>query len=139
MWDAADGARAADLYRGYAPEIAVVLLGARTPRLDGPQTLAALKRHTPGVPVCFMSGALGEHAPGELLRLGARHLFPKPLLMSELAEGPHEIVATWRARFATRRGVRRLSRTGRPQWRTSASTISNAIRPMTTTSRNSVR
>src|SRR5262245_34022324 len=71
VWMAADGVEAEQLYRKHAHEIDLVLLDVRMPILDGPGTLAALRRQTPGVRCCFMSGDMGGGTPEDLLALGA--------------------------------------------------------------------
>ena len=91
---AADGAAAIDLYREHAPSIAIVLLDVCMPGLDGPQTLAALRRMNADVVACFMSGNTGSYEPDELLRRGARHVFAKPFFLDELARNLHALVST---------------------------------------------
>lgn len=94
VWDAADGVRAVELYRENPGEIDVVLLDVRMPGLDGPQTLEALRRLDPDVVACFMSGDTAEHEPHDLLRLGARHFFPKPFPLGEVTEAVRALVGT---------------------------------------------
>ena len=94
VWLAADGAEAIERYREHAPSIAIVLLDVCMPGLDGPQTLAALRRMNPDVVACFMSGNTGIYEPDELLRRGARHVFAKPFLLEELARNLHALVPT---------------------------------------------
>lgn len=91
---AADSAEAIERYREHAPSIAIVLLDVCMPGLDGPQTLAALRRMNADVVACFMSGNTGRYEPDELLRRGARHVFAKPFLLDELARNLHSLVPT---------------------------------------------
>jgi CheY-like chemotaxis protein len=68
VWLARSGDEALELYRRHANEIGLVLLAVRLPGLDGPQTLAALRRIDPGVRCCFLSGPLSEFTDAELLK-----------------------------------------------------------------------
>ncbi len=85
VWLAPGGAAAVEIFRREQANIAVVLLDVRMPGLDGPQTLAELRRIRPDVPCCFMSGCTDPYTPEELRALGAAHLFPKPFPMDEVA------------------------------------------------------
>ncbi len=83
-WLAADGADALDLFRRHRPEIGVVLLDVRMPRLDGPATLAAIRKIDPQVPCCFMSGFSADYSEEELLALGAVRVFDKPFRLHQV-------------------------------------------------------
>jgi CheY-like chemotaxis protein len=85
VWLAAGGASAVEIFRREQANIAAVLLDVRMPGLDGPQTLAELRRIRPDLPCCFMSGCTDPYTPEELLALGASHLFPKPFPVDEVA------------------------------------------------------
>jgi CheY-like chemotaxis protein len=58
-----------------------ILLDLDMPGLDGPATLAELRRHPPcaHVPVAFFTGAADELPPERLLALGATAVIAKPL------------------------------------------------------------
>jgi CheY-like chemotaxis protein len=90
VWLASNGVQALQVYQAHAAEIALVLLDVRMPGLDGPQTLAALRRLNPSVRSCFMTGNLGLYTPEELSALGAIQVFPKPFDLNQLVE------ALWR-------------------------------------------
>ncbi len=62
-----------------------MLLDVRMPGMDGPQTLAALKRINPAVLCCFMTGYAGDYTGEGLLALGAVRLFEKPFQLDEIA------------------------------------------------------
>ncbi len=85
VWLAPGGAAAVEVFRREQANIAVVLLDVRMPGLDGPQTLAELRRIRPTVPVCFMSGCTDPYTSEDLLALGAAHLFPKPFPVDEVS------------------------------------------------------
>jgi len=80
---AVDGWEAIELYRLHRATIDLVLLDVRMPGLDGPATLAALRRLEPLVRCCFMSGDLGGYAEGWLRDRGAALLL-KPFETAEL-------------------------------------------------------
>jgi CheY-like chemotaxis protein len=56
----------------------LVLLDVRMPELDGPQTLAALRKENPTLRCCLISGHSGTYTREQLLSLGAEHYFNKP-------------------------------------------------------------
>ena len=85
VWLAADGQEAIEQYRGHDQDIDVVLLDVRMPKLDGPQTLAALHELNPQIPCCFMSGDPGSYDEEKLRELGATALFRKPFRLPEVA------------------------------------------------------
>jgi CheY-like chemotaxis protein len=85
VWLAGNGREALDLYREHREQIAVVLLDVRMPGLDGPGTLAALRKLNPDVPACFMSGDPGVYAPEELRQRGAAYVIAKPFHLDQLA------------------------------------------------------
>ena len=86
VWLADGGRSAVEIYRENEADIAVVLLDVRMPEMDGPKTLAALRRINPAVVCCFMSGHTGEHTPESLLGLGAVRLFAKPFRIDDMAQ-----------------------------------------------------
>jgi DNA-binding NtrC family response regulator len=86
VWTAGTGAAALETYRQHGERIAIVLLDVCMPGMDGPQTLAELRRLSPGLRACFMSGFSGKYAIDELLGLGALCFFDKPFQVHDLAE-----------------------------------------------------
>jgi CheY-like chemotaxis protein len=93
VWAAASGAMAVALFEANRAGIDVALLDVRLPGMDGPQTMAALRRLEPGLPCCFMSGSLGERGRQSLRAAGARHVFAKPLDLDEVARVLREVAA----------------------------------------------
>lgn len=85
VWLAPNGREAIDLYRAHKEDIDVVLLDVCMPGLDGPATLAALRKSNPEVRACFMSGNTGSYEPDELVQRGAAHVIAKPFLLDDLA------------------------------------------------------
>jgi CheY-like chemotaxis protein len=84
VWLAADGRQALELYERHRDRVDVVLLDVRMPGLDGPQTLAALRRLNPQVPCCFMTGDAGHYDTAELRARGAIRVFLKPFRPDEV-------------------------------------------------------
>jgi CheY-like chemotaxis protein len=82
---AASGSEAIELYKRHREDIGVVLLDVQMPGLDGPQTLAALRRLDPDVRCCFMSNEPGRYTPNDLLALGAGAFLAKPFSIDEAA------------------------------------------------------
>ena len=93
VWSCLGGEEALTAYRRHQPDIAVVLLDVCMPGLDGPATLAELRRIDPGVRACFMSGHTGAYSPDELLGLGAMRFYDKPFQIQPLAEGLWKLAA----------------------------------------------
>jgi two-component system, OmpR family, response regulator len=77
--EAASGPEALAEYRRHRGAVRLVILDVRMPGLDGPRTLAALRRLDPGVCCWFVSGVLAPGDERELLAQGAARVFPKPL------------------------------------------------------------
>ncbi len=86
VWLADGGQSAVEVYRENEAAVSVVLLDVRMPDMDGPKTLAALRRINPAVVCCFMSGHTGEHTPESLLGMGAVRLFDKPFRIDDMAQ-----------------------------------------------------
>jgi CheY-like chemotaxis protein len=81
---AANGREAVDIYERHLKGIGLVLLDVQMPHLDGPQTLAALRRLNPRVFCCFLSSRSDRRTAEELLRLGAARVLHKPVGEAEL-------------------------------------------------------
>lgn len=92
VWLAATGREAIALYRTHWEDIDVVLLDVGMPKMDGLETLNALRELDPDVRVCFMSGNTGIYEPDELIKHGAAHLIFKPFLVADLANILRQLV-----------------------------------------------
>jgi two-component system OmpR family response regulator len=86
VWSAAGGREAAETFQSCHASIGMVLLDVRMPDLDGPETLAALRRVNPHVRACFVTGDAGRYSEQDLLGLGALAVFRKPPRLAEMGE-----------------------------------------------------
>lgn len=100
VWVAASGREALDLYDRHHDDIGLVLLDVRMPIMDGPQTLAALRKINPRLRCCFLSGHSGEYTEPDLLQRGAAQVFTKPFRLGELGASLWQLTA-----LAERRGA----------------------------------
>jgi CheY-like chemotaxis protein len=82
---ASNGPEAVEVYGTHGAGIDVVLVDMHLPDLDGPQTLAALRRLDPQVRCCFMGGDTGGYSVADLLALGAAGFVRKPFDLPALA------------------------------------------------------
>jgi CheY-like chemotaxis protein len=92
VWLAPDGRQAADLYCQHKPAIDLVLMDVQMVPVDGPQTLAALRKIDAGVRIAFMSGNTGKYTADDLLAMGALRVFAKPFDLPNLIEQLWELV-----------------------------------------------
>jgi CheY-like chemotaxis protein len=81
---ASSGAEAIEVFRQARKPVAAVLLDVRMPGMDGPQTLAALRRMNPDIRCCFMSGETGEYSSKELCDQAGSSVISKPFQLPEL-------------------------------------------------------
>jgi anti-sigma B factor antagonist len=86
VWLAGHGHQAVELYERHREEIAVVLLDALMPGLDGPHTLAALQKLCRTVRCCFMTGYPTPYTEETLLQMGAIRVFRKPFAFTEIID-----------------------------------------------------
>lgn len=100
VWPAVDGQNALELFRRNRKFIDAALLDVNMPRLDGPQTLAALHEIAPQLPCCFMSGGLGAHTAESLSRDGALALLSKPFTIAVVIKAVRNLVRAAESRTA---------------------------------------
>jgi two-component system, cell cycle sensor histidine kinase and response regulator CckA len=82
----ADSGGAAEALLVSSPgELRCILLDSLMPGVDGPRTLATVRRLAPATPVVVMSGNLAPDAADEFRRLGVRVFLQKPFGLQELA------------------------------------------------------
>jgi CheY-like chemotaxis protein len=90
VWSAADGREALDVYGRHRDDIRAVLLDVHMPRLDGPQTLRALRQLDPAVRCCFITGTVGDGEEEALRAMGPTAVLHKPCTPEELAKALHQ-------------------------------------------------
>lgn len=94
LWVAEDGLEAVELYKQFWPLIDIVLSDVQMPVMDGPKALEALRKITPSLRFCFMTGDTRTNKRSNLLRLGAMRVFEKPFpSVLELAHELWELAA----------------------------------------------
>ena len=95
--DTAEGGREAlEMARLHA--YAAVLLDLRMPGVDGIETLRALRRLSPSLPVVMMTAQGDVATEAEVMQAGARDYVAKPF-------DPEEVCAALRAIVESRKGV----------------------------------
>jgi CheY-like chemotaxis protein len=92
VWSAGDGYEALDLYCRHRGAIRAVLLDVHMPRLDGPQTLRALRALDPELACCFITGTAGDGEEEQLRALGATAVLHKPCTPEELADALRQAI-----------------------------------------------
>lgn len=84
---ATGGDEAVEEYARSVGRIDLVLMDVNMPGTSGPDALAALRSHHPGVPCCFMTADLRPTTRQALLARGALEVFGKPFeSVAELCE-----------------------------------------------------
>lgn len=89
--EAANGEEALKLYAREKPDL--VLLDVNMPKLDGLQTLEALKRQDPACVVVMLTSLVNRQTVEECLRLGARGYLRKDTPRQEIADQLRQIIA----------------------------------------------
>jgi len=80
---AADGRAALARFEERRNEVRVAVIDLMMPRMDGLETIRALRTAEPDLPIIAMSGVEGDGEPGEA-PAGADRFLPKPLTAEEL-------------------------------------------------------
>ncbi|KAM3115893.1 response regulator [Phormidesmis sp. 146-33] len=81
---ATNGREAIDLYARYSQDIRLVLLDLMMPVMDGPETIAILKRMNPEIEIVAMSGLSSKSMIGEAAAAGVQRFLSKPFTVREL-------------------------------------------------------
>lgn len=89
---ASQGRQAVELYRTRRETVSLVLLDVCMPGLDGPATLAELRRIDPDVVACFMSGYTDRYDETDLLRAGASGFLHKPFHLDDFLRLVEQLV-----------------------------------------------
>jgi anti-anti-sigma factor len=84
VWLATHGRQAVELFRRNQRDIALVILDALMPGMDGPETLAAMRRISAAVLCCFTTSRCHAFTDSLLLRLGAIRVFRQPFAVAEV-------------------------------------------------------
>jgi CheY-like chemotaxis protein len=95
VWLADNGNDAIDVYRNNRDNIDLVLLSVQLPRLDGPQTLAALRWLDPNIVACFITNNTGPYSVDDLLDRGIIRLFRRPFRPSEISSFLKHLLKPW--------------------------------------------
>jgi CheY-like chemotaxis protein len=85
VWLATSGSEAVELYRRLADRVALMLLEAHMPGMDGPETLAALRALNPALCCCFMTDSPSVYWLSDPHLLGVARVFTKPFDVLEMA------------------------------------------------------
>ena len=83
---AADGIQAMEVMAGPGADINLVLLDLTMPRMDGRQTLRALRQLNPSLPVILTSGYDPRQSPAEARDLDGRAFLRKPYSLDQLRQ-----------------------------------------------------
>jgi DNA-binding NtrC family response regulator len=86
VWLASRGVQAVQVFCRNRQDIGLVLLDALMPRLDGPDTLAAMRRISSAVRCCFTISRSNASTESLLLRFGAVRVLRKPIAVAEVEE-----------------------------------------------------
>jgi DNA-binding response OmpR family regulator len=81
---AATGRDALETLRQPLSPIDVVVLDVHLPDINGIDVYTRIKESFPSLPVIVCSGEAGPHEVAQLLELGARRYFQKPISLDEL-------------------------------------------------------
>jgi CheY-like chemotaxis protein len=94
VWLAPGGAEAVQLYAQQRGRVDLVLLDVSMPDWDGPRTFKALRKESPNLCVCFVSGEGDEYTDEQLLALGAARVIHRPFEAADVAKVLWELVGT---------------------------------------------
>ncbi|MBI2299566.1 MAG: response regulator transcription factor [Armatimonadetes bacterium] len=93
MIEAADGPEAVATMAARGAEVELILLDATMPRMDGAETLEAIRCDYPDVPVLVCSGYHEQHVVGRFEGLGLVGFLHKPFPTEALIARVRQILA----------------------------------------------
>ena len=76
---ASRGLDAVDLVKQKLKDIDLAIIDVHMPEMDGPQTLESIRAINPRLLCCFITGGSHNYDDQELLALGVKHIFKKPI------------------------------------------------------------
>jgi CheY-like chemotaxis protein len=97
VWLAASGVEALDLYREHSEGVAAALMDVHMPGMNGPQTLAALRKLNPKIRCCFMTGNPDPYTEKELEQLSGTTVLAKPFVLAAVAQVLRPLVDSTRS------------------------------------------
>jgi CheY-like chemotaxis protein len=90
--EAQDGEEALELFRAHKDAIVCVLLDFNMPRMNGEETIAAMRRMRPDLPALLSSGYSEEQAAKRFGGRGISAFLQKPYLLDALTEALSRIL-----------------------------------------------
>jgi CheY-like chemotaxis protein len=93
VWTAADGVQALSIYKQNESNIQVVLMDFHMPGLDGLETLHFLRRISPDIVCCFMSGMIPDETRAAIAREPNAYLLAKPFPINKLSGHLNDLLA----------------------------------------------
>ena len=82
--EAENGARAVELFYGKENKPDILLVDLEMPEMDGAQTVAAIRKTHPEIPIIAFTAATYENIKEDLLSKGFNDYMPKPFKPEEL-------------------------------------------------------
>ena len=84
VWAASSVQEALQIYQMWQEDIALVLTDLMMPGGGGNELLRSLRQLPSNVPVCFMTGYVGEYTQEDLLQSGAALVIEKPFSLAKI-------------------------------------------------------
>jgi two-component system cell cycle sensor histidine kinase/response regulator CckA len=86
------GGEAVELVRTSAERVQAVICDVSMPVMDGPATVAALRKLRPTLPIIVSSGYVGDEGASKLLGTGVEHFISKPFTSETLLTALHSVI-----------------------------------------------
>jgi PAS domain S-box-containing protein len=90
---AENGEKAMEVYQANASSIAVLVIDLMMPVMDGPSTIQALRRLSPGLKIIAVSGMDDAAAKGLVARLGVEQFIAKPYTAATILQMLHSLLS----------------------------------------------